>query len=284
MNSAATVRYFGWSALSVTANQRTLFFDPFYRDYCGAQWFSGKDFVEADYIAITHGHEEHFLDTPELAKFTGARVIGSHAVTRFLERRHKLPASQLLTLGPGQSGEVEGFKIDTFNWQHRDINLYASVTRSLLRGNATQLAWAWSSATKAPFYAPYTGYVLTLPDHLTVMNYNEGFNSKMTDQEITELGKRHQVDVLLGGMQLDFVEDLRRGIAALRPKSLILLYPPHEKLHDMMGAASRPWSEFAAAAQAAAPQATVILLTPGMEVDLHSGAVTSFEPRLRRAA
>jgi len=38
-------------------------------------------------------------------------------------------------------------------------------------------------STNAPFYSPYTGFHVELPDGLTVLNYNEGFNTKMTDAE-----------------------------------------------------------------------------------------------------
>jgi L-ascorbate metabolism protein UlaG (beta-lactamase superfamily) len=274
----ATVRYFGWSALSVTVADRTLYFDPFYRPYCGADWFSIEDFADADYVAVTHGHEEHFLDVPEIARRTGALVIGSSAATRFLRWRRALPADRLLTLDRDQSASVPGFGLATFGWKHRDIKLVRSVTKALLRGNTTQLAWAWSSATRAPFYAPYEGYVLTLADGTTVMNYNEGFNTKMTDREIAELAQRFRVDVLLAGMQLDFVADVHRGVAALQPK-MVLLYPPHEKFHAMMGASSRPWGEFIAAAQAGAPRAQVVALAPGTQVDLRSGSVSQFQRR-----
>jgi hypothetical protein len=234
-----------------------------------------------DYIAVTHGHEEHFLDVPLLALQTAATVIGSAAVTSFLRWRRRLPAKQLVTLGRGGSISLPGFKVDAFGWKHRDIKLVRAIARAVFSSNTTQLAWAWSSATRAPFYAPYTGFVLTLPSGLTVMNYNEGFNTKMTDPEIAELAQRFRVDVLLGGMQLDFVADVRRGVAALKPK-MVLLYPPHEKFHAMMGASSRPWSEFTAAAQEAAPKATVVALMPGTQVRLDDGAVSRFSRRAAR--
>jgi len=273
MDSQAVVRYYGWSALSVATPTHTLFFDPFYRSYCGAEWFDAEDFDGADYIAVTHGHEEHFLDVPVLARRTGATVIGSAAVTSFLRWRRRLPAKQLVNVDRGSGISVRGFKVDAFGWKHRDIKLVRAIARAVFRGNTTQLAWAWSSATRAPFYAPYTGFVLTLPSGLTVMNYNEGFNTKMTDAEITALGERFSVDVLIAGMQLDFVADVRRGVAALKP-TLVLLYPPHEKFHAMMGASSRPWSEFTAAAQEAAPEAKVVALAPGTQVSLDDGAVS----------
>ena len=117
------------------------------------------------------------------------------------------------------------------------------------------------------------GYHVTLPDGRTVMNYNEGFNTKMTDREIAELGGRYRTDVLLAGMQLDFVADVARGAKALNPQ-IVVLYPPHDHFHRMMGAVSRPWAEFKAAVAAAVPHAQVVTAEPGDRIDAMTGAVT----------
>ena len=282
MKDGACVRYHGWSAVSVETPAGSVFFDPFFREYCGADWFSVEDFLDADFIAVTHGHEEHFLDVPVIARRTRARVIGPKSIMRFLRWRSGIARDRLIPLDASQSIALPGFAVEAFEWKHRDINLYKALTRAVFHGNATQLSWAWHSATQAPFYAPYTGYRLTLPDGLTILNYNEGFNSKMTHAEIADLAAKGRTDVLLGGMQLNFVDDVARGVAVLKPK-LVLLYPPHEKFHEMMGVTSRPWAEFVAAAQRAAPQATIIAMTPGTRVDLADGSVARFA-RARSAA
>jgi L-ascorbate metabolism protein UlaG (beta-lactamase superfamily) len=276
------VRYFGWSALSIEAGERSLLFDPFCREYCGARWFALEDFRHATVICVTHGHEEHFLDTPEVARASGATVVGPPAVTRFLRRRHGLDPRKLVALRAGETCELPGFRITAFHWQHRDINLLRALSRAVFHGNTTQLAWAWSSATRAPFYAPYTGYHVELPSGLTVLNYNEGFNTKMTDAEIAELGRRLRTDVLLAGMQLDFVADVARGAAALKPR-IVILYPPHEKFHEMMGAKASPWERFADAVQQALPQARVVIARPGTAVEATSGRVLESAPRFSPA-
>ena len=221
---------------------------------------------------MTHGHEEHFLDTPVVAEATGATVVSSPAVVKFLRRRSKIVPEKLVSLDALGTVVLPGFRISTFEWKHRDINLAKALSKAVFRGNTTQLAWAWSSATRAPFYAPYTGFHVELPTGLTILNYNEGFNTKMTDAEIAALGKRFRTDVLLAGMQLHFVEDVARGAAALDPR-IVILYPPHEKFHVMMGVESAPWSEFAAAVQGRLPRATVVVAEPGTCVDAASGAL-----------
>ena len=161
-----------------------------------------------------------------------------------------------------------------FRWKHRDINLWKALSKALFHGNATQLSWAWGSATRAPFYAPYTGFHVTLPSGLTVMTYNEGFNTKMTDAEICDLGARFRTDILLAGMQLDFIGDILRGAAALRPKTVIL-YPPHDKFHAMMGMTSAPWTEFARAPRERFPSIAVHIAEPGFEWHA-DGSVATF--------
>ncbi len=272
MSTKALVRYYGWSALSIESGPVKLLFDPFFRKYCGAQWFSAETFEGANVICVTHGHEEHFLDVPMIAQSTGATVVGPKAVTRFLRRRSGLSEERLATIDFQTTLELSGLRISAFHWKHRDINLVKALTKAVFQGNTTQLSWAWSSATNAPFYAPYTGYHVVLPDGTTVLNYNEGFNTKMTEREIAELGQRFRTDVLLAGMQLDFVNDVARGAAALNPK-IVLLYPPHDKFHDMMGVTSRPWEEFASAVRKRLPNAVVIVAQPGTAIEAHSGRI-----------
>jgi L-ascorbate metabolism protein UlaG (beta-lactamase superfamily) len=270
------IRYFGWSSLSIEAPNGMLLFDPFHRAYCGAQWSAIEDYDGAHVVCVTHGHEEHFLDTPGVVRRTGATVVSSESVCRFLRRRSGIPEAQLRAAKHYEPVEAHGFRITTFPWKHRDINLAGAFSRAILGGNTTQLKWFWTSATQAPFYAPFTGFHVQLPDGTAILNYNEGFNTKMTDEEIAEIASRLRTDILLAGMQLHFTADLARGIAALKPRSVVL-YPPHEKFHEMMGVASAPWSEFASAAQAAAPAAEVVVADPRASLAFEGARLVSKE-------
>ena len=90
------------------------------------------------------------------------------------------------------------------------------------------------------------------------------------------LNSHAALDVLLAGMQLDFTADIARGVQALQPK-IVVLYPPHDKFHAMMGVGSRPWAEFAAAASAALPSAKVVIADPGFVMNAATGEV--LQPR-----
>ncbi|WP_319244008.1 MBL fold metallo-hydrolase [uncultured Propionivibrio sp.] len=270
MTAKLKLNYYGWSSLSLDTDEGRLLFDPFFRPYCGAEWFHLEDFSRADYICVTHGHEEHILDVPVVARTSGATVVSSPTACKFLMKRRKLYPEKVKALDPAkfEAAKFPGFEITAFPWKHRDINLVTSITKQLLKGSTTQLAWAWSSLTNAPFYAPFTGFHIKLPSGLTVLNYNEGFNYGMTDEEITDLGRRFKTDILLGGMQLNFMEDLARGVAALKPK-VVVLYPPHEMLFRMMGAKSEPPADFVRAITSRFPSIQVFVAEPGFELNVN---------------
>ncbi len=283
MQQRQFIKYYGWSSLELRSHGKSILFDPFYRHYCGAKWFDLQDFAHADLVCVTHGHEEHFLDVPEVVKASRAQVVATPSVCRFLARRNKIPEAQLLPTEWSEEVEAQGFRVSLFPWKHRDINLVKAMSKALFHGNSTQLSWAWSSATNAPFYSGYTGFTVTLPDGRTVLNYNEGFNSKMTDGDLRTLKAQYpRVDVLLAGMQLFFIDDVVRGVKALQPKA-VLLYPPHEKFHEMMDVKSAPWEDFAAAVRRQCPDTIVVVAVPGTVMDLADYSSAIEQPALAAA-
>ena len=129
MAAQFNIRYHGWSSTPIECHPKALFFAPVYPPYCGAKWSTLDDYLGADVICVTHGHEEHFLDTPDLLRRTAATVVSSPTVCRFLKRRNKIPEGQLYPVAFGQPASVAGFRITTFAWKHRDINLYKAMAK-----------------------------------------------------------------------------------------------------------------------------------------------------------
>ncbi len=64
----------------------------------------------ADFILITHTHIDHVLDTPYIARKTGATVIGTESTTNF-ERDSGVPDAQLLTVLGGDDLQLPGFSV-----------------------------------------------------------------------------------------------------------------------------------------------------------------------------
>jgi len=71
--------YYGHSCFAVEVQGKTLLFDPFITPNPLASSVDiGK--IKADYILVSHGHDDHTADLVLLAKNTGAKVISSYEI------------------------------------------------------------------------------------------------------------------------------------------------------------------------------------------------------------
>jgi L-ascorbate metabolism protein UlaG (beta-lactamase superfamily) len=74
----------GHATFSLETDDGThLVVDPFFGDNPACDL--SVDQVEADYILVSHGHYDHIADAVPLGKRTGATVIATHEVSKFLE-------------------------------------------------------------------------------------------------------------------------------------------------------------------------------------------------------
>jgi L-ascorbate metabolism protein UlaG (beta-lactamase superfamily) len=80
------VTYYGHSCFSVQAGGKTLLFDPFIRPNPLASEIN-VDTITADYILISHAHEDHLADAAYLAKRTNATAISSFEVIKWLGKQ-----------------------------------------------------------------------------------------------------------------------------------------------------------------------------------------------------
>jgi len=80
------ITYYGHSCFLVEVAGCKLLFDPFITGNPLAKDIDpGK--IKADYILVSHGHEDHTLDLVSLAKQTGATVIASWEIGNWLEKK-----------------------------------------------------------------------------------------------------------------------------------------------------------------------------------------------------
>jgi L-ascorbate metabolism protein UlaG (beta-lactamase superfamily) len=74
------VTYYGHSCFGVQLGSKHLLFDPF---------ITGNDLaknvevakIPADYILISHGHDDHMADAAEIANRTGAMIVSNYEIT-----------------------------------------------------------------------------------------------------------------------------------------------------------------------------------------------------------
>jgi len=77
------VNYYGHSCFSVEAGGKTLLFDPFITGNALAKNVDATR-IAADFILVSHGHDDHTGDAVDIAKRTGATVLANYEVALWL--------------------------------------------------------------------------------------------------------------------------------------------------------------------------------------------------------
>ncbi|MGV3529542.1 MAG: metal-dependent hydrolase [Flavisolibacter sp.] len=78
--------YYGQSCFAVEMGGKNLLFDPFIRPNELAGHITVED-IKADYILVSHGHNDHVADAVEIAQRNNATVIGAYEVVNWLEEK-----------------------------------------------------------------------------------------------------------------------------------------------------------------------------------------------------
>lgn len=81
-----TITYYGHSCFGISYNEHRILFDPFISPNPLASEIDIEK-IEADFILISHGHEDHIADAVDLAKRTGAKVISNYEICQWLGRQ-----------------------------------------------------------------------------------------------------------------------------------------------------------------------------------------------------
>lgn len=113
------VTYYGHSCFSVLVNGKTLLFDPF----ISGNPLAGHIAVEtipADYILISHGHQDHILDAEAIAKRTGAQIISNFEIVSWFADKKGLTNGHGMNLG------------GTFNFDFGSVKYVNAVHSSTL--------------------------------------------------------------------------------------------------------------------------------------------------------
>ena len=90
--------YYGHSCFAVEAGGKTLLFDPFITPNPLAAAIDIKK-VAADFILVSHGHNDHLADLIEIAQRTGATVIAPYEVGDWFESKKGLKNVQAMNHG-----------------------------------------------------------------------------------------------------------------------------------------------------------------------------------------
>lgn len=82
------ITYYGHSCFGVEIKGKHLLFDPFitYNPLVSGTGVTAET-VKADYILVSHGHEDHVADLVAIAKRTGAKVICAFEIHTWLNKQ-----------------------------------------------------------------------------------------------------------------------------------------------------------------------------------------------------
>lgn len=117
MSNSIKAFWLGHSAFRFeTPSGKTIYVDPFLQ-YNPKTPDSEKNPSEADYILLTHGHSDHVGDTVELAKKTGATVVGMLELIEVLKSKG-LPEDQGNGMNKGGSVYFDDFKVTMVSANH----------------------------------------------------------------------------------------------------------------------------------------------------------------------
>jgi L-ascorbate metabolism protein UlaG (beta-lactamase superfamily) len=79
--------FYGHSCFSVEIKGKKLLFDPFITPNDLANTVIDVNAVKADYILLSHGHQDHTADCVRIAVQTGAKVICSYEIHEWLHKQ-----------------------------------------------------------------------------------------------------------------------------------------------------------------------------------------------------
>jgi len=82
--------YFGHSAFQITTGPTTILVDPFLTGNVHTAGIVAPADLNPDVILLTHAHGDHWGDTMEIAKRSGATVVGNFEITQYVQQQgHK---------------------------------------------------------------------------------------------------------------------------------------------------------------------------------------------------
>lgn len=190
------ITYFGHSAFQIETNGTTLLFDPFITGNKHTEGVVSPEDLNPDYILLTHAHSDHWGDTPDIAKRTGAQVVGNFEIATYLQTRHDHENVQPMNTGGWWS----------FPWGRAQMT-YARHSSSFPDGT---------------YGGNPNGYILHIEDKCL---YNLGDTALFAEMEWT--GEDHTIDVAfmpIGDCFTMGPADSVRAAGMLKPGRIIPLH------------------------------------------------------------
>jgi len=117
MDTSVEAYWLGHSAFKlVSPAGKVIYVDPFLKNNPTTP-DAHKEPAAADYIFLTHGHEDHVGETIEIAKRTGCKVASMVELSGLL-KKHGLPEDQAVEFNKGGSVNFDDFTVTMTSANH----------------------------------------------------------------------------------------------------------------------------------------------------------------------
>ena len=212
--------YYGHSAFQIETNGTTVLFDPFITGNPHTAGVVEAGDLNPDVILLTHAHGDHWGDTLDIAKRTGALLVANFEITSYAQNRGHDKVQPMNTGGSW-----------TFDW--------GTVTQTYARHS--------SSFPDGTYGGNPNGYLLQVEGKCI---YNAGDTSPFS--EMAWIGEDHDVDLALLPIGDCFTMGLKGSVRAARMIKPALTVPLHYGTFPLIEVDTEKWVALMGAAGYAA--------------------------------
>ena len=225
------VRWLGHACFQITSGDgRIIIIDPWLTDNPTAAC-AANDITKADFVLVTHDHNDHIGDAARIVKETGAALISARETAIRLQQEAGIPGSQLV-FGMG-------------------MNIGGSAT---LNGITITMTQAFhSSHTANP-----VGYIIRLENGFAI--YHAGDTGIFSSMKL--FGEFYNIDLALLPIGGVFTMGPEQASMAARLLGVSTVIPMHYKTFPML---EQDASSFKKIMAQEAPEIKVVILEPGQE-------------------
>lgn len=214
--------YFGHSCFLLQTNGIHILFDPFIRPNDLAKHIDLQS-IKADYILISHGHEDHIADCEELAGITGATIISSWEICRWLNAKG---IQKTIPMNTGGKKKFDSFTVKCVVAQHSsslpDGSYGGNPMGFVIKADKTVYYSGDTALTLdmqfVPQGAPVDMSILPIGDHFT-MGYEDAVKAAHLIQCNTVMGVHYNTFPYIQLDQHNVTEYFsRNGLTLLLPE------------------------------------------------------------------
>ena len=111
------LKWYGTAAISVTAADETILFDPFISFNDANRFLSLDEIADIQHIFITHGHFDHLMHVPELLKTGRGKAYCDEIAADTLQKRG-VDTERIICIKPGDTIKLNEFEINVLKGDH----------------------------------------------------------------------------------------------------------------------------------------------------------------------